>query len=301
MALEGVAEPGAAETFYPAWWFEPFGISVADLLKSEGFQILLKHLRPPLTCSANRSNKPFALPPGEPDGVLLVTPMVRSGLAVLMSEESGTRTIRSMWPFVTEGTQQEVEIERVTLAPNRLEAMIDGVLPSGLAVTWHDVHFAADRAFYATGSVHEVLLAGIAHSVGVPENAPITIAADNEAWSAIRAHTPENFNPDGSATLQTKGMAAMIPREGVSPELCEVQGPVRKVEPYTGDLFRQPTWIVTVTVFRDADANGDLNLPVYVTEHVLAGRPLPGVGDDFGALVRLVGRIWQPNVREAAL
>lgn len=80
----------------------------------------------------------------------------------------------------------------------------------------------------------------------------------------------------------------MFPRTGVSPELYEVQGPVRKVEPYIGDLFRRSTWVATIAVFRDADENGDMNLPVYVTDHVLAGRPPPKVGDDFGALLRLM-------------
>jgi hypothetical protein len=41
----------------------------------------------------------------------------------------------------------------------------------------------------------------------------------------------------------------------------------------------------------------DVVLPLHLTDAVLDGRPLPTVGDDFGAAARLVGRIWQPNLQ----
>ena len=294
-ALAGLVEVGDIEMFRPAWWFEPFGLKPADLLGSPAFQRLLDRSSLAVTCASVRSNKPFVLTAGEPEGTLLVTPTARSGLVLLLKTEAGNRALQSLWPFVTEGIEHEVEIRRVTLVPNRLEAMIDGVLPSGMRLTWHDVLFAADRTFYAVGSVHTVQLAGIAHTIRVPENAPITIPADNKAWSAVRAHSPEGFNPDGSMTIQTKGMAVMFPCDATSPEVYDVQGMVKKVEPYTGELFGRRTWMVTITVFPDEG----VDIRVYVTDHVLADRALPKVGDDFGALIRLVGRISTPNVREA--
>jgi hypothetical protein len=36
-----------------------------------------------------------------------------------------------------------------------------------------------------------------------------------------------------------------------------------------------------------------------VTNHVLGGTRLPAMGEDFGAAVRLIGHIWEPNVRRA--
>ncbi len=297
-ALQGLAETGDIETFRPAWWFRPFDVDLAQLLRSEGFQTLLKYVRPPLGCAVVRSNKPFPLATDEPAGDLLVTPMVRSGLVILTKPADGNTSIQSMWPFVTEGVQHEVEIDRIVIAPNRLEAMIVGTLPSGLEVTWHDVQFAVDRAFYAAGSVHEILLAGFAHELRPASDAPITVPADKGQWAGVRELFPDSFNPDGSLTIQTKSLAALLPCDSTSPEFCEVRGPVRKIARYTGELFGRTTDIVTLTVHRDGDK--EIDLAVYVTDHVLGAAALPKVGDDFAALVRLVGRIWQPNVRQTA-
>jgi|GEM_PF-2717559 len=297
-ALQGLAEVGDIESFRPAWWFEPFDVDLSQLLRSEGFQTLLKYVRPPVSCSWVASNKPFPLAADEPAGDMLVTPMARSGLAILTKRKDGNASIQSMWPFTTDGIQHEVEIERIVIAPNRLEAMIVGTLPCGLEVTWHDVLFAADRAFYAVGSVHEILLAGFAHELRPAPDAPIVVPAVTEQWASVRASFPESFDSDGNLTIQTKGMSALLPCDRISPEFCEVRGPVKKIERYAGELFGRTTDVVTVAVHQ---GNGpDVDLAVFVTDHVRGEASLPGIGDDFAALVRLVGRLWQPNVRRTA-
>jgi hypothetical protein len=294
--LQDIAQEAEADAFRPAWRFEPFGLDLAEFLATEAFRGLIDGLRPAATCASNRTYMPFPLAADEPQGFLGVAPAFHSGLAVLLRPAEETNEIVSLWPFVTEGSQQDdVEIERVMLAPNRLEALIRGTLPSGLSLTWHDVFFAADRAFYGTGSVHSVILSGLVHEVSQVMNAPIEIAADNPAWSAVRAWTPEGFNPDGSLTIQTKGMAAILPGPPETPEFHAVRGPVRRLEANFKELFGQSVHLVTVAIMRDPD----VELALYVTNHVLRGARLPAVGEDFGAAVRLVGHIWYPTVRRA--
>jgi hypothetical protein len=298
MALDGIARVGDADTFRPAWWFQPFGLTLRDFLASQDFQTLVNGLRPAATATLNRTYEPLALADEEPKDVLLgVAPTFHSGLAVLLRPAGETNEIMTLWPFVTDGTQlDEVAIDEVVLAPNRLEAMIVGTLPSGARLTWHDVFFATDRVFYGAGSVHSVLLAGLVHELLPVQDAAIEIPADNPAWSAVRARFPEGFNPDGSATVQTRGMAALMPASPTSPEYHIVQGPVRRVEPHSNEMLGRTVHLVTVLAMREPD----IELKLHVTDAVLDGRPLPEAGDDFSAAVRLVGRIWSPNVHKAA-
>ena len=296
-ALQDIMQEAEADAFRPVWWFEPFGLDLHEFLASKTFHVLMDGLRPAATCAMNRSYASFPLAADEPQGFLGVAPAFHSGLAVLLRPTEETNEIVSLWPFVTDGCQQDdVEIERVMLAPNRLEAMIRGTLPSGLSLTWHDVFFAADRAFYGAGSVHSVILSGLVHEVNEIMNAPIEIAADNPAWNAVRAWTREGFNPDGSLTIRTKGLAAVLPGPPDASEFHAVQGPVRRVQANFKELFGQSVHLVTIAIMRDPD----VELALHVTDHVLQGGRLPTVGEDFGAAVRLVGHIWIPNVQRAS-
>ena len=42
-ALRGIARVGDEDMFLPAWWFEPFGLSMRDFLASRDFQALIAH------------------------------------------------------------------------------------------------------------------------------------------------------------------------------------------------------------------------------------------------------------------
>ena len=225
-ALRGIARVGGEDVFLPAWWFEPFGLSMRDFLASRDFQTLIADLRPEEGCGANRSFKPLPLAEDEPKVLMAVAPGFRCGLAVALRLTAQANEMVALWPFVSDGSQHDdVEIDEVILATNRLEALVQGTLPSGLQLTWHDTHFAANRGFYGEGSVHSVILAGIVHQLTAVQNAPIEIAADNPAWSAVRAHSAEGFNADGSLTIQTKGLSMIMPANKDTPSSTSCRDP----------------------------------------------------------------------------
>ncbi len=291
-ALEGLAEIGPEEMFQSGGWWSPFGVEADELLKS--LPRLTQSARVAFTAVSNKTYTPFPLSPQEPRCFLLTAPIPRAGVAMLIRPTNETNEFLGMWPFVSDGTQHDkVAIERLELSPDRLEAMVTGTLNGGLKLTWHDTMFAADRAFYARGSVHSVILAGFVHDADVGHTQPVVIPAGNPAWSKVREHSPEGFNLDGSLTIHMHELATIIPSSADHPEFHEVHGPVTKVQPAAFEIFGRPVHLVTVVIARDGAEATELTL--HVTEAVLKGRPLPEVGTPFMALIRLVGWIWIPN------
>lgn len=298
-ALVGLAEIAEAEHFDSSWWFEPFGLDPTTIADT----ILPTALRDAIIAvgiAVNRTMIPYPLAATEPDGIMLAWPGARSGLALLVADSDGGKELIEIWPFITDGEEHEIEIERVFLAPNRLQAMVEGTIARTLPLTWMDVLFPVDRGFYAEGSVHRVLLAGIAHRFSAETLPPIRIAPDAPSYAAFRAINPKAVDDDGAVTLNMQGMTAILPVGTAHPTLYSMRGPVKRVTKYTGDLFGRDFWDVRVTVARAGrEDDRDIVLSIFVSDIALKGQALPNVGDDVSAVIRLQGRIWWPNVSQA--
>lgn len=292
IALQDIAEIGTDDMFISGGWWRPFGLDAQDLIKR--LPQLVQDAGVAVSAASNKTYRPFALSPTEPRCFLLAAPIPRAGAAMVIQADEKTNEFRGMWPFVSDGTQHDnVVIDRLTLSPDRLEAMVTGTLPGGLKLTWHDTMFAADRAFYARGSVHSVILAGLVHDVSPGHTEPVVIPADNPAWSKVREHSPGAFNPDGSLTLQMHGLAAILASSADQPESHEVHGPVTRVQPAAYEMFGVPIHLVTILVARGE--TGDVALTLHLSDAMLQDMPLPAVGTPLMALIRLVGWIWIPN------
>ena len=86
------------------------------------------------------------------------------------------------------------------------------------------------------------------------------------------------------------------PGPGSHPEYCEVQGPVRKAEPYPLELFGKRSWLIELMVVR-GELGEDIALTLVASEAIVKETDLPAAGDDFGALIRMTGHIRMSNVR----
>jgi len=203
-----------------------------------------------------------------------------------------------MWPFTTEGLDLTVSVDLVLMAPDRLQAMIEGTLEGGLRLTWLDPLFAVQRAFYIKGSRHRVALTGIAHIFKIGAAEPVRITQENPNYREVLVANPSALNPDGSLTIQTKGMAAMFPLKQAPRSMYSIQGPVRSVSYYERSLFGRIAYRIEVVVARLGDANGvEIVLPIMLTDLALQGGRLPTVGEDISAAVRLQGSLLEPNLQ----
>lgn len=296
IALIGIAEPGRAELFDSSSWFEPFGLDPQKIRKIF-LPRAMETAGHAVGCGTNRMNRPFPLPVGEPEGFLLTWPGARCGLAMLITSIDGGKALTAAWPFTTDGVEHEMKIKRILLAPDRLQAVVEGMIGGTLRLAWHDVLFPVDRAYYVEGSVHSVVLAGIAYRFGVGSLPPIKITQEAPSYAALRDMGPNALEADDSIMIRTAGLAAIYPIDNDWPTLFAIQGPVKRVEKYTGDLFDRQVLDVRVTVARVGDEMDDVDIAILVSDVVLGGKAPPKVGEDVSATILLQGRIWSPNVR----
>ncbi|MEI2808322.1 hypothetical protein [Albidovulum sp.] len=226
IALRGLVADGRAEDFDSFGWFQPFGLDTQGV-----FELLPKALQEaqqvdPGYVAERHATRP--LDPSEPEGELLVWPTRNSGLTLLLAKEAGEWAMTGCWPFLTSGSEHDAEIERVVLAPDRLRAMIEARIGGELALTYHDYTFAARRGLYVKGFDHRLVLAGIAHFFGPADTTPVKLGPDAPSFAAL-SKGGAAVGEDGMVTIETRGMAAIFPREAIAPNAYEVRGPVVRV------------------------------------------------------------------------
>lgn len=298
LALQGIAEIGDNDLFSSFEWFEPFRLE-REVLMSQVLPAVLPQSRREDGCGLNRSFKPFPLLDSEPDGTLLTGPAARCGLASLIAKEEGRSVLTAAWPFISDGVQIDAEVDKLILAPDRLQAFVEATLWGELQLSWLDIFFAADRAFYAEGSRHSFLLAGIAHEFAIGQQPDVVLPPSSPTFAVLRDAQPESVDRDGNIRIKMKGMAAILPAE--MPGWFSICGVVTKVSQYPCKVFERDVWDVRVIAARSMEEDRSLELAVFVTDAMFEGNPLPEPGDDISALVRLQARIWMPNLEAEAV
>jgi hypothetical protein len=300
LALEGLIEKIEDESIFGAGGlFEPFGMNALDAVAL--LPKAISECRTAVNCELNPSlqDRALELPASEPEAMLLSWRGSRSGLMMAAAVRGDKNELIALWPYTTDGVEHELHLERVLVPSNRVQGLLEGTV-FDLPICFMDIFYAADRVFHRIGSVHQVLLAGIAHEFSVIDSKPIKLEPTRVSYDLRRVFGSEAVNADGSVTLQTRGMAAMATATEQCPSnWYHVQGPVRRIERYSGDLFGRAVWTIRTTVSRGVlVGDRDFNIDIFLTDHVLNNRPLPAVGDDIHALIWLQGRIWWPNIDE---
>ncbi|MEZ5773107.1 MAG: hypothetical protein R3D61_16410, partial [Defluviimonas denitrificans] len=280
-----------------SWWFQPLGLDVQAVLDLLPEAMQKAQQVVPETGLEQRATRP--LPADEPEGMIFVWPTRTTGLTVLLTQIDGAWSMTGCWPFMTSGKEHDAEIRRVVLGPDRLRAMVEVAIADTVGLTFYDYEFAAKRGLYVKGVDHRLVLSGIAHAFGPADTSPLEIGPDAPGYAALSEWSGA-VGDNGKVTVQTTGMAAILPREDIAPNAYEVRGPVVKVRKHLDPMLGQPVWLVCVTVARIGEDDTDVNLDIAVAETVLEGRPLPAEGDDIEALILLQGSIWIPAINSPA-
>ncbi|MEZ5772383.1 MAG: hypothetical protein R3D61_12430 [Defluviimonas denitrificans] len=80
----------------------------------------------------------------------------------------------------------------------------------------YDYEFAAKRGLYVKGVDHRLVLSGIAHAFGPADTSPLEIGPDAPGYAALSEWSGA-VGDNGKVTVQTTGMAAILPREDIAP------------------------------------------------------------------------------------
>lgn len=248
-----------------------------------------------------KSAKPYPFPEREPKGALLVWPIPRFGLiaAIELDARSEANQLISAYPWVSEGAQHTIRLERVRLWPNRLEAQIDALVGADeeLSITFFDPLFAANRAFYNKDEIYPFVLVGFPYVLEIVDPAPIVI---NDMEKVRRLRTmmykddPAQRDTREPLVFETKGMAALLPRGDLAGDDYEFQGPVKSVTEFHTEMLGQQAWRVRITVRRHADKDFDIEL--CLTRKVLSDSRVPKIGEDVRGILWLQGYLWMPGL-----
>lgn len=214
----------------------------------------------------------------------------RRGLIVTLRVADGACEVASLYPYVDDGVQVTVRLERVRVWARGVEAQIDGAWGDA-AVTFFDTAFLSNRGWYEAGGEYEFLLAGIAYAArpAAAQRIAYTPNPEQIAWERTLARQRGEPPPELPAFIDLGGMAMFLNIPEWDVDDYSFRGPVKTVEPFD-DFLGQAGWRVRVTVMRFDDKDADLD--IYVTRRVWQGNEPPRIGQDVEGRLWLQGRLW---------
>ncbi len=226
------------------------------------------------------------------EGEHLYWPIPYCGLVVTILRKEGQNQIASMYPYICTGSEASMEIRRVFVWRNGVEAQIEGAWGPAI-VTFFDTNFLNNRAWYKAGTSCQFLLAGIAYGAEPAEPAELLVKqhSDSVHWQqAIADENPQVPAPRSSNTFQMGGAAILLPLPEEDRDDYYFRGTIREVEPFSNDWLGQSGWQVRVTVMRFDDEDADLD--VFITRRAWSGSEPPSVAQDIEGSLWLQGRLW---------
>jgi hypothetical protein len=243
-------------------------------------------------CWAENRVAPYQLPPDTPGARHVMWPSNNQGMMVVMqlADKGGPHIVVSAYPWVAEGVQHAIVLERVLPWHNQLEAQIEADL-NGMPITFFDGLYGQNRGFYRSGKRYQFILFGFAYICEVITPQPMVVS-DPETVRIFRSapgEDPEDISP---ITLQTKGLAAFFPCSKGDRDDYQFQAPVKDIK--ETEMLGQRLWRIRATVGRSLN-DEDLDLAIFVTEKALRGDKVPQPGDDIAGALWLQGYLWYPE------
>jgi len=257
---------------------------------------------------------------GEPKGVLLLYTgqekgVSKTGAMSLIGQDpkTGRNQLWSAYPFFGEGIEVEGGVDRLSLHPNRVEAMLEIGLENGAVINAFDPLFCLNRALYRAGGTYRFSVSALAYSMSPPGN--IAKVIDNpdgirrframEAWAerygqcpkedeaaALAAWQPETPKDLDPIRINIGGGTMLVPSiKGFSDDALYL-GEVVRVTPDAARILDTGFWRVDVIVIRDDEA-GTLTVPIYVAETLFEGEWRPSVGE------YVTGNVWMQAYAKA--
>jgi hypothetical protein len=227
-------------------------------------------------------------------GFALVWPAQRQGLILTVRVGGETNDIMSLFPFISDGTQHTLRLDRVTVWESGVEAQIEATWGDA-SITFFDAGFLVNRGWYEAGEDYDFILTGIAYSAkpATVIELPVTPHPDDLAWQRALAEKRGEPPLEPMTSLQLEGAALLIPIPEWDADDYEFRAPVKSVKEIAGDVLGQTGWIVRATVMRFDDRDADLD--ILITRRAWKGEAPPAVGKDIGGRLWLRGRLWYPK------
>ena len=229
---------------------------------------------------------PREIPAGWAMGGHLFWPNGNRGLVTTLRATEDAAEIVNMYPFAGVGTQVGIEIKKLHVWTSGAEAQIEGVWGEA-PISFFDLTFLSNRAWYEAGKRRDFILAGIAYEAGAPKLNKLALSPDSQLAVWQRTHTGNVEGEDVHICLE--GSSIFIPVEEWDRDDYFFRGPVRSVATFE-DWMGQSGWKVRVDVMQFEAESADLD--VFVTERAWNGGEAPRVGQDIEGRLWLQGRLW---------
>lgn len=268
------------QTYRPGSHWDPFYESIDSVL--DELPTIIGNSLDIVSYSDGRT-APREIPMEWPKGVHLCWPNNNRGLITTLFINKEDSEIVSLYPFISYGTQANIEIERVFVLNHGAETLIEGRWGES-SITFFDIFFFSDCAWYKAGEVYDFILSGIAYEAKPADTKEVPI-------------TPI-LGVIESSTLNMEGAAMFVPITEWNQDDYWFRGPVLKVEPFSKETFNgmlgQSGWQIRVKVMRFSDEEDyeDAELEIVVTQRAWSGSEPPKVGQDVEGQLWLQGRLW---------
>jgi len=226
----------------------------------------------------------------DPLGVILCWPDCQKGIMGVSEVRQAEKALRfaTAFPFFADGISHEFILEGIQLWPNHLEAWLEVSFADMVDITFFDTMFAQNRYKYCKGTKYNFKMSAMAYHFVTVEAKQMII--DNPETISIlhrRFEDLEDRLSTESVTVETQGMSALFDLEGRAPDNYSFRGPLKELVECPEKVFDNKIWRAVVTAVCP-DGN-ELDLPIYITEEVLRGQPVPKVGEDCGGTFWLQG------------
>ena len=229
---------------------------------------------------------PHDIPTSWTMGGYLCWPNGNRGLVATLRATEDDTELMNVSPFAGAGMQVGIEIKKVHVWASGAEAQIEGIWGES-PVSFFDLTFLRNRAWYEAGKRREFILAGIAYEAGAPKVDTLALAPDSQL--AIWQRTHGDLAEGQDAYIGLEGSSIFLPIVDWDRDDYQFRGPVRDVAAFD-DWLGQSGWRVRVGVMQFGDESADLD--VFVTERAWNDGVPPRVGQDIEGSLWLQGRLW---------
>lgn len=239
----------------------------------------------PLTTFGDTYSGPHEIPANWTMGGHICWPNANRGLVATLRVTESETEIMNVSPFAGVGTQVGMDIEKVHVWNSRAEAQIEGVWGES-EVSFFDLTFLSNRAWYEAGQRREFILAGIAYDAGAPKVKKLTLASSSSLANWL---TRIGLAKTEGTDVLLEGSSVFVPLADRDRDDYWFRGPAREVAVFD-DWLGQSGWKIRVSVMQFENESADLD--VFVTERAWTGSEPPRVGQDIEGSLWLQGRMW---------
>ncbi len=212
-----------------------------------------------------------------------------SALALLIylgTPDNGYWMIWTGYPYLNQGEQCEITIDKISSSEYGMEAIISAKTNSGFSVDFLDTYYFKNAGTYKKGDRILVEMGAMAFSLRrIKELLFFQYEPDDKG--------APNFDlSDDKKNTYRATTALMKPVEGAFSFEYWFSGPVKSIETLWG--HGQKYYRITLTVLLSCADSSEFDVPVLVSEQILRG-PVPVVGDVIEGCLWLHGRYVDPQ------